>query len=284
MTGASDTVEQDAPARRVILHCGVQKTGSTALHRYLERNRAALAGRLEVLTPARKSLTQRLGRAVMLYSLEPGEARRSDLLALARQMRAHLAEGQGNALISHENFPGAMIGKRGVTTLYPHLEEILAVLEEGLAPFRPEVVIYTRGMPAWKKSVFNQAVKSDHYPRSEADFLAETEACGTWDALEARAVAALGRARVTLFRLEDERDPARPGTQLLRHAGLSDDEIAELTPGPRRANQSLNPGALEFMRQINGLSLDPPIRRKLADLVVANQTLFVTDIVQGARA
>ena len=50
MTGASDTVEQDAPARRVILHCGVQKTGSTALHRYLERNRAALAGRLYEIT------------------------------------------------------------------------------------------------------------------------------------------------------------------------------------------------------------------------------------------
>lgn len=268
----------------MILHCGVQKTGSTALHRYLERNRDALAGRLEVLTPVRKSLTQRLGRAAMQFSLEPDSERRAALAGLAREMGEHLADGQGNVLISHENFPGAMIGKRGVTTLYPHLEEILAVLEEGLAPFRPEVAFYVRDMDAWKKSVFNQAVKSDHYPRSEADFRAETEACGTWADLEARAVAALGRARVTLLRLEDETDPAHPGTQLLRHAGLNAKEVAALALGPRRANQSLNPGALEFLRQVNGLGLDQPVRRKLADLVAANQALFVTDIVKGVRA
>lgn len=276
MTGARDTVQQGAPTRRLILHCGVQKTGSTALHRYLERNSEALAGRLEVLTPVRKSVTQRLGRAAMQFSLEPVEERRKALSDLAREMADHLADGQGTALISHENLPGAMIGKRGVVTLYPHLDKILTILQEALAPIVPEVVFYTRDMDAWKTSVHNQAVKSDHYTGTWTEFASETMACGTWAEVEARAAACLGPDNVTLFALEDESDPARPGAQLLRHAGLDADEIAALSPRPRRANQSLNAGALEFLRQINGLALDQPVRRKIVDLIGANQSLFVT--------
>ncbi len=278
MTDPQDTMAQDAPGgRRVIVHCGVQKTGSTALHRFLERNRAALADRIEVLTPTRRSLTQRLGRAAMQFSLDPVPERRAALAGFARDLGAHLAKGQGTALISHENLPGAMIGKRGVVTLYPHLEEILGILDEGLAPFVPEVVFYTREMTAWKSSVHNQAVKSDHYTNTRTEFLAETADCGTWDSVESRAVSALGRQRVFLFQLEDEANPRRPGAQLLRHAGLDEEAIAALSAAAGRANQSLNVGALEFLRQINGLNLDPPVRRKIVDLISANQSLFVKE-------
>ncbi len=262
--------------RRLIVHLGVQKTGSTSLHHLLGRNRAALADRLTVLTPEKGSLTRELGRAAIRFSLAPDADAGAALAATARRLRDQLADGTVPVLLSHENLPGAMLGNGGTVTLYPRLEEILTLLIEAFAPMRCDFVLYTRDMAAWKNSVYGQAVRTDHYSKTYAAFLAETAGCGTWDDLNRRLTAHLGADRVRLFRLEDETDPGRPGLQLLRHAGLPDDRIAALTPLSARRNPALNTGALEFLRLLNGLGLERPARRRVADLVAAQQSLFVS--------
>lgn len=261
-------------ARRVILHCGVQKTASTSLQRMLHRNAAALTGQIEVLTPIRGSLTRELGHTAMQFSLDPSSRLEARLGKLARKLRDTLLAGTGPVLISHENLPGAMIGKGGVATLYPHLERITDLLNAQLAPLRPEYVFYTRQMDDWKRSVYNQAVKTDGYTEPCQTFLDATADCGGWNDLERRMQAHLGAGRVTFLRLEDETDETRPGRQLLRLAGLSDATIATLTPIRRRRNQRLTPGALEFLRRLNGLELEHATRSRIVDLVAANQTLF----------
>ena len=262
--------------RRVIIHCGVQKTASTSLHHFLHRNRDALAPGLEVLTPVKGSLTRDLGRTAMRFSLDPGPELQTRLATLTGALRDALMPGRGTVLISHENLPGAMIGKGGVVTLYPRLEQILEILQADLAPLVPEFVFYTRDMAGWKNSVYNQAVKSDRYSRPLAAFLRETGNCGTWAALEQRVQASVGADRVRFFRLEDEAGGGRPGRQLLRFAGLSEAAISALEPLDGHRNQGLNTGSLEFLRQVNGLGLERKIRSKLADLVVTNQSLFVS--------
>lgn len=262
--------------RRVILHFGVQKTASTSLHHFLHRNRAALAPHLSVRTPQKGSAMRELGRAALRFSLDPGAEAETHLGDRARALRDDLVGGAPVALLSHENLPGAMIGKDGVVTLYPLLERIITVIEANFAPFQPEYVFYTRDMAAWKVSVYNQAVKSDHYPRTFDRFLTETVDCGTWDGLQARMHALVGAARVRFFALEDEVDPARPGQQLLRHAGLSAKVLDDLSPMAGRSNQALNTGALEFLRRINALGLERKVRAQLAELVASNQSLFVS--------
>ncbi|WP_204113528.1 hypothetical protein [Shimia biformata] len=263
--------------RRVIVHCGAQKTGSTAFHHFVQQNHERLRGRVEIRTPQKGTVTRDLGRTCALFSLDL-EAHEDALVALIQQIGTDVAATDCTCIISHENIVGAMMGRSGVTTLYPALPKIIALFEKHLAPVQPVYVIYTRDMGAWKKSVHNQAVKSDSYAGTQAQFLAETEDCGTWEQLEQDLVARLGRDRVVFFRLEDEPAQDRPGQQLLRLAGLSEAEIATLDPVPGRRNESLNPGALEFMRQMNGLGLGRPARRQVAALIKKNPALFAEDI------
>ncbi|MFD3190929.1 hypothetical protein ACFMPD_11720 [Sedimentitalea sp. HM32M-2] len=272
------TSEPDiTPDRRLIVHCGLQKTGSTSLHHFVGRNRAALAGRMAVLTPEKGSLTRELGRAAVRFSLNPASRQREALADLARQMSARIKGSAPTVLISHENLLGAMLGNGPTVTLYPQLEAIIAILGETFAPLQPEFVVYTRDMSDWKHSVYGQAVRSDRYAKSRAAFLQETADCGDWTDLYKRFVAQVGSGSVRFFRLEDEADPRRPAQQLLRSAGLSNDEIAALSPVQGRSNPGLNAGALEFMWRLNGLGLDRPVRRRIADLVVAQQSLFVSE-------
>ena len=264
-------------ASALTLHLGVQKTASTAFHHFLHLNAAALAGKLTVRTPAPGTPARAAARAAIDYSLTPDAAHREKLAARIGELRDELvATGPVPILVSHENLPGAMPGNGGEVKLYPQIGAILGLLAEHLAPFAPRFVFYTREMHAWKGSVYNQAVKTDGYAGTRAAFEAETAACGTWDEMRARAEAAVGADSVTFFRLEDETDPMRPGQQLLAQAGLSAEEIAGLAPLSGRPNESLNPGALEFMRQINRVGLAPKPRMKVMQLVTQHQALFAS--------
>jgi len=271
-------------SRRVTLHCGVQKTASTALHHFLAQNAAALAPHLTVRTPVQGTPAQRMGRAAIAFSLDPNPATEAALAALIRETRDEIGSGAAPVLISHENLPGAMLGNPGVTTLYPMLERILALLEENLAPWVPSFAFYTRDMAAWKTSVHNQAVKTDGYCAPLEGFLDETRACGSWSALAARIAAVLPPARHRFFALEDEPDRSRPGQQLLAFAGVPAEVRAGLGPLAGPVNQSLNAGALEFMRKLNQTGLSGPPRMKVMRTVMNNQALFAPTLPEPGRS
>ncbi len=264
-------------ARAVTLHIGVQKTASTALHHLLRRNADALAAQLVVRIPVQGTPAQRMGRAAVDFSLDPTPEREAHLVAQIEALRDEIAPGDLPVLVSHENLPGAMLGNPGVTTLYPMLERLLELYDRHLAPFAPRYAFYTREIGAWKRSVHNQAVKTDGYAGTWDDFTDETADCGTWDGLADRMRAAVGADRIAVFALEDEPDQMRPGQQLLRFAGLTEAQIAALSPLGWRSNQSLNPGALEFMRRVNGAGLEARPRQKVMQIVMENQALFAPD-------
>ncbi|SMP29359.1 hypothetical protein [Shimia sagamensis] len=270
-------------SRRVIVHIGAQKTGSTSLHRFLSRNLDALAARLDIRVPSKGSLTRELGRTCTLFSMRPAK-HETDLVALLQQVRAELEGDDRVCIISHENICGAMMGRSDVREAFPRLSEILRLFEEHLAPFEPDYVLYTRNMQSWKRSVHNQAVKSDSYAGTLEDFLQETARSRDWDAVQSEMEDLVGPKRVRVFALEDETTLDRPGRQLLQFAGLSDAEIDTLEPLAGRSNQSLNPGALEFMRQLNQLALAQPARKQVAELIKNNQTLFADGPMPSQKA
>lgn len=265
--------------RRLIIHCGAQKTGSTSLHHIVGRNRRMLARHLTVLTPSKGTPTRELGRAATQFSLSPSDEARTRLINAVRTLHDGLMGGTDTVLISHENLCGAMIGNQGTTTLYPRIEEILTIVSENFAPLKPEFVFYTRPMNDWKQSVYGQAVRSDKYTGTRAEFLSETRESGTWDQLERRMTAAIGTDRLRMFGLENEPDDRRPAQQLFRHAGLTDADIATLSPIAGKRNQSLNSGALEFLRLINGMGLDRKAHRAITDLIKTQQQLFMSELV-----
>lgn len=269
--------------RRVIVHIGAQKTGSTSLHRFLARNRDALARRLEIRVPEKGSVTRELGRTCALYSMRPAN-HEADLIRLIQEVRSELETDDRVCILSHENICGAMMGRAGVREMFPRLREIIGLFETHLAPFVPDYVLYTREITGWKRSVHNQAVKSDSYAGTLEQFLAETATCRGWDAVRADMEDVVGADRVRVFALEDETSADRPGRQLLRFAGLRDAEIDALSPLAGRSNQSLNPGALEFMRQLNELALAQPVRKQVAELIKTNPSLFADGPMPSQKA
>lgn len=267
----------DRPApglRRLIVHPGVQKTGSTAVQRHLRRNEAALSRHLVLRTPEERSAMRPLGRAAIAFSLAPCAPAEAGLRQAFRAVLDGLPPNGLPVLLSHENLAGAMPGNGGETRLYPALPVIAAILKDEARGFASEFVLYTRAQAAWRVSVWAQAVRTDGYRRDLAAFEAETAGLPGWDDLFDRMAATTGATRL---RLEDETDRARPGRQLLRHAGLSDAVIDGLAPLDGGANPRLNDNATEFLRRLNGLSLNPHAHGRVVDLVARARHLFAAD-------
>lgn len=265
-------------ARRVVVHLGLQKTGSTSLHHVLGLNRLALAGRMTALMPERGSGLRRLGMAAMAFSLSPDPANAAALRAELAKVRDTLLSAEGAALlVSHENLCGAMPGRAPTGTPYLALERILSLCDEGLAPLRPHYVITLRDPDGWKRSVWAQAVRSDGYDRPLSVFMAEMAGLAGWDGLLARAASVVGADRLTALKVEETRDLLRPADRLLALLGLDQSEIAALAPLPKLGKTRVNEGALEFLWKANGLGLGAKARQRLSELVVQEQALFVQE-------
>ena len=218
-----------------------------------------------------------LGRAAVAYSLGPTEDREIAMKIAFEDVLETLPANNLPVLLSHENLAGAMPGNGGEVGLYPTLPQIAARLSQYAKGFAVDVVIYTRNMKAWKPSVWAQAVRTDGYQHGFQEFSEQTEAMPGWGDLLRRMSDALGPNRFTRFKLEDEADPELPGRQLLRHAGLDDAEIGRLTRLDGPSMERLNASSTEFLRRLNGLSLNPHARGKVADLVARAQSLFTAD-------
>lgn len=264
-------------SRRLIVHLGVQKTGSTGLQRHLHLNADELADRLILLTPEKGSPMRPLGRAAVAYSLKPAEDTAHSLENALREVLATLPENDLPVLLSHENLAGAMPGNGGETALYPALPQIARIVLETAVDFAVDFVVYSRDMAKWKPSVWAQAVRTDGYTGTLPQFMDEIAALPTWDDLIARIEAVIGAKNITCFRLEDEPKDGHPGRLLLRHAGLSDTEIDALGPLDETANPRLNAGSTEFLRRLNQMTLNPHARGKVVDLVARAQHLFTAE-------
>ncbi|MFT4013995.1 MAG: hypothetical protein QM682_11440 [Paracoccus sp. (in: a-proteobacteria)] len=268
--------------RRLLVHVGLPKTGSTSFHHYIKRNAQVLAKDLVIPNELIGIPMRPIGRAAIAYSLSPDAPREADLRGAFADLLAALPDNGLPVLLTHENLAGAMPGNGGETRLFPMLPRIAAILTEMAPGFDPHFAYYSRPMPAWRESVWAQAVRTDGYCRTLPEFLAETAALETgpdagWDALTARLAARIGADRVTRLPLEEERDPLRPGHALLRLAGLAPGMLAALAPLEQPAMARLNAGALEFLRQVNAAPLNPHARDKVVRLVARCQPLFNAD-------
>ena len=265
--------------RRLVLHLGVQKTGTTSLQRFLEANSGRLSDVLIVRTPRDAEVMHPLGRAAIAYSLGPEKDLATRLRDAFGNVLDGLPDGPQTVLISHENVAGAMPGCGGETRLYPTLPRIVRLLDEvaGAKGFAPEYVFYTRRMTMWKPSVWAQAVRTDGYAGTRAEFDVATAALPGWGDLERRLSEATGAGRLHRLRLEDETDPHRPGRQLLALAGLPEERIAMLAPIGAPAMERLSDSSTEFLRRLNKLALNPTAQRKVTDLVASAQDLFAAD-------
>lgn len=263
--------------RRLIVHLGVHKTGSTAIQRHLQNNAALLADRLILRVPQPDSPMQDLGRAARQFSMSPGGDTQTALRIAVEDVLATLPGNDLPVIVSHENVAGVPPGKGAQPCLYPLMPRIAEVIRNTAQDFDTGFVVYTRDLQSWRASLWAQIVRSEGYAGDFATFEAEVVDMPGWTDLGQRMSAAVGAAAIAMFRIEDEPEHARPGRQLLRHAGLSEAEIDALPPLQGSSNPRLDPRSTEFIRLVNELPINPQARGKVAELVARNQHLFAAD-------
>lgn len=270
--------------RRLIVHIGVQKTGSTGLQRHLRMNKDLMAGHLVCLTPDAGAPMRNLGRAAVAYSLDLSQDAESTLRDAVRDALDCAPANDLPVILSHENLAGAVPGSGGEAALFPALPRIARIIMDSAPDFSVDFVIYTREMSDWKVSVWSQIVRSDGYTGTLTEFLDLTDDLPEWDDLTDRIKDVTGEDRLTCFLLEDEPNEGHPGQQLLRFSGLSDDLIGSLKPLYGTPNRRLNDASTEFLRRLNSVKINPYARSKVSELVALAQELFAADLPSDGAA
>lgn len=283
MTSELQAVPSDAPPkdgnsakRRLVVHLGFPKTGTTTIQRMLSENADALAPRFEV--SAKDDLTYRL-RKYALRFMRTGFTywRWRHDVAMRTMVRQVDSMNFETLVISDENMVGIESGElfaRNGGREYPRW---LAKLDNALSRYEVIYVLYTRAPEAWQVSSYNQAFKmrrvTEPFDRWRAR---HDDLCGP-DKIIAGAREVLGD-RLVVFKMEDEVAEGKLlGHNLLKVAGVQEDYLAALR-APARENESLPAAAIELLQKVHKT---PGIRRRqyreLVRLFARNPELFASN-------
>lgn len=263
--------------RRIVVHAGFRKTGSTSVQDWLSMNASALPSGF--LASPRDDLTRPFRKAANDF-VKHGNRRR--LRRACEDLRNAVAGIDAEVLlISDENLIGRSMVSDDGRTIFALASEILREMERAFGAAPLEFVFYTRDKDRWLRSAWAQGVKragvAVDFPAWKADlptFEWEGEIAKIRDAL---------RSPVRVYAMEEDlaHSPAVVGRSLFVHAGLPD-HLVDTLPRPGRSNASLPRSALAFLLQVNALNLPLAQRRSISRLVEDNVDLFASP--QNARA
>ena len=239
-----------AQKRRIIIHLGFPKTGSTTIQGMLAANGDRL-GEGIVASP-KDELTYRLRKYALKY-------RRSGHLfwwklrhemALRQMVRTIDAMDFETLVISDENMIGIESGKIFDPPERTNYLPWVAHLDAALSAYDVHYVIYHREPKSWQRSAWNQAFKMR---RVKADF--ETWAKDHSDLDAPRRIikqfrGLLGERLHVLDMAEEIGADRLMGRFILELAGVSQDRIAEVVLPPRE-NESLPLASIELLRLIH---------------------------------
>jgi hypothetical protein len=238
--------------RRLLIHAGIHRTGSTSLQRFLADNRAALAAR-GVAYPGEERNHQGLA-----WALKRGESRAAEVLAL---VEAALAEtGAELVVLSGEDF--------AILTDLGWLREVAARHET-------RTVFYLRRQDHWLMSWYNQHVKwpfdrrkSRMDPAAFLAAIADFHWLDYW-ALIGRWQAVLGPGRVAVAILEPGQVEDVTG-DFLDRLGIGPGPGREgLTFSDERTNDSLPVHLLEIARSLGLFDMRPGQRLRVLNALQA---------------
>lgn len=242
--------------RRIILHAGFHKTGTTSLQQTLRVNRRRLRPDIRlVLRPGMVPLCE----ATRAYSVQ-----RDDLhLGLVKYEAALLAEAlaqetASTILISSEDLGGHMPGRRGLRTYgaVPKLMQALVVAFEAALP-NDELIFFftTRAPDAWLRSCYTQHLKASRLPLDRDDYVGRFRASANLTQVVRDIAAAVPRHKVMSAALEDHAQrPLGPAEALLDVAGMPDSRRAALKYLPP-ANAAPEEDIQERLLELNRSSL-----------------------------
>lgn len=232
----------------VIWHLGFQKTGTTIFQSLIRRNIDDLERHCRVFP--KRDWTQALQDAARAFWAAPGAAAETALATEARAIRdAIAAAGRTHGIVSDENIIGLeFYDHRG--GMIDMAAAILPVLEAAVAPARSEFIFYTRDWDSWFRSAHNQAVKQLRNRYDAQEFRANAPFAEDWETHHRR-LSGLVQGQVTFRDLGADAQRGWPmGGFILTRAGVPEAAFEHFN-SPIGRNESLPPGALAFMLELN---------------------------------
>lgn len=218
--------------RRVIIHAGFHKTGTTSLQQTLRANRAALRPDIR--------LVLRPGMTALCESARAYSRTREDYdLGFVKYEAALLAEalhddGARTVLLTSEDLSGHMPGRHSLHGYgaAPDLIRALSVAFRAAAPDAELSFFFTtRAAEPWLRSCYAQHVRASRMIWDEADYLKRLKTSANFDAVLDVIKREVPDHAVLDAALEDY--AARPlgiAEALLDHLGLSAEHRATLVP------------------------------------------------------
>jgi len=253
--------------KRVVLHLGLPKTGTTSIQRMLAANRERLGTEhgIRLLLPADLQPLHAAIKAIAQRGTSLGKRRR--LRRVIRDMRAECAAfPEPTILLSHE----MILGFHSGTMFSTRFDEGPAVAVEALRDvFRGDDLhwaLYLRDRESQKRSAYNQNVKVRYVATDFAEWRRVACPPGVFDQLISDLQAHLG-ARLTLVDYDAERRKGGFwGQPVLALAGVDAADLAAFrVPSP--VNESLPPRLLDLKRRANALGLTKPQAREVLKLL-----------------
>ena len=263
--------------RRVVLHIGFHKTGTSSVQAFLRANRAALKRHAALrLKPQIKELLHGArGYSTWRDPLSLAKtARRFDAMldALPGMPRRVL-------IVSAEELSGHMPG-RGELMDFSAAPELVRVYTRAVRTRFPEadLAVYAgvRGAEAWLRSAYWEHVKSSSMTLGFEDFADRYAPAAAFEPVLAR-IAERAQVDVKTGALEDFTDaPLGPADGLLRHCDLSRGAIAGLVPVPA-SNTRLPKAVLLDLLAANRAYADRDARKEAKRAILEEAEIIRTD-------
>lgn len=231
--------------KRVIVHLGPHKTGSTTIQKSLVRHRRRLA---------------ELGVGV----LHDDETHRVSLLLAAEQYEhaevglSHMSreislQPEATVILSQEDFSGELPGKSRRKQVYPKLLKNMRVIHRALRAHDVSFVFYIRDEEPWLRSCFIQNIKHRTRFSSLEQFLGWFDGDFSWSNKLQKPQETFGPELVTIRYVKD---PKAGFHALLEAAGVRAEDTARLQPVSSE-NSSPVPEVVAQLEHINRVTEFP---------------------------
>ena len=227
-------------AKRVIVHIGPHKTGSTAIQKCLTDNRLELerAG----ISLIHGDDTHKA--AIMLLQERFDEAE-ATLRTVSQQISSTTAN---TVLLSQEDFCGDLPGRSRRKVVYPRLTKNLRIIARSLKPHHVTFVFFERDIQEWLQSCYHQHLKHRTFFSTFGDFQQHLEEITTWDSKLEKPRETFGESFITS---PYSKVPDAGVRKILEIAG---NPLLRLAHQPENSNSSPTLEKLRLLERVNALS------------------------------
>lgn len=179
---------------RLIIHLGYHKSGSSAIQRWLLNHAKILAPHLTTFNLFDGSTR---GLKIATNRLVLGRATDQEIRGQAGMLRRLMDDSTAPTIcITDESLPGLPLGWRDdtyeETEIYPYGPEIVRILAEEFAAYKPVFVVFEREAEAWLRSTHNQMSKQGSITDPFDTYIARVKPVVDWPGLRQDMEAGIG--------------------------------------------------------------------------------------------